>query len=175
MPIINTISAIKKSLFKEKIGSSPEDLVYVGDQDQQIQITLIKYNERSAETIEIKNIEDLKEKFEPDKINWINLDGVGNRDLMKELAGYFKFNDLMTSDIMNTEHHPDAQLFTTLKMVWLTKENDKIQILYEHLSLVLGENYVISFQNKVEGDFVSAFCLTKESCVRRVRIICSIN
>jgi hypothetical protein len=33
MPIINTISAIKKSLFKEKIGSSPEDLVYVGDQD----------------------------------------------------------------------------------------------------------------------------------------------
>ena len=80
MPIINPLSAIKKSLFKKKIGSSPEDLVYVGEQDQQIQITLIKYNEQTEETIEIKNIEELKEKFDPDKINWINLDGVGNRD-----------------------------------------------------------------------------------------------
>jgi magnesium transporter len=161
MPIINPLSAIKKSLFKKKIGSSPEDLVYVGEQDQQIQITLIKYNEQTEETIEIKNIEELKEKFDPDKINWINLDGVGNRDLMKELAVYFKFNDLMTSDIMNTEHHPkseefDSHLFTTLKMVWLTKENDDIQIIHEHLSIVLGENYVLSFQDKVEGDVFSS-------------------
>ncbi len=161
MPIINPLSAIKKSLFKRKIGSSPEDLVYIGDQDQQIQITLIKYNGQTAETIEIKNIEDLKEKFEKDKINWINLDGVGNRDTMKELAEYFKFNELMTSDIMNTEHHPkseefDNQLFTTLKMVWLSKENDDIQLIQEHLSLVLGNNYVISFQDKVEGDVFSS-------------------
>lgn len=157
MPIINPILAIKRSLFKKKIGSSPGDLVYLGDQDQQIQITLIKYNEQTEETIDIKNIEDLKEKFEPDKINWINLDGIGNRDLMKELAGHFKFNDLMTEDIMNTEHHPkseefDEHLFTILKMVWLTKNNDEIDIISEHLSLVLGENYVISFQDKIEGD-----------------------
>ncbi len=160
MPIINPLSAIKKSLFKKKIGSAPEDLVYMGDQDQQIQITLIKYDEQTAESIEIKDIEDLKEEFDQEKINWINLDGVGNSEIMKELGEYFKFNDLMTSDIMNTEHHPkseefDYHLFTILKMLWLTKENNDIQIIHEHLSLVLGKNYVISFQDKVEGDVFS--------------------
>jgi magnesium transporter len=161
MPVINPLSAIKRSLYKKKIGSAPEDLVYLGDQDEEVQITLIKYDEQTAENIEIKNIVDLKEKFEPDKINWINLDGVGNRGMMKELAEYFKFNDLMTSDIMNTEHHPktedfEGQLFTTIKMVWMTKENDDIEIIHEHLSLVLGENYLISFQDKVEGDVFSS-------------------
>ncbi len=161
MSIINPLSAIKKSLFKKKIGSSPEDLVYIGDQDQQIQITLIKYDEQTVESIEIKNTEDLIDKFEPDKINWINLNGVGNRDIMTEIAKYFKFNDLMTEDIMNTEHHPkseefDEHLFTTLKMVWLTKENDDIQIIQEHLTIVLGDNFVISFQDKIEDDVFSS-------------------
>ena len=58
MPVINPLSAIKKSLYKKKIGSAPEDLVYLGDQDEEVQITLIKYDEQTAENIEIKDIVD---------------------------------------------------------------------------------------------------------------------
>ena len=157
MAIVNPISAIKKSLYKHKVGKSPGELVYVGEKDSQTNITLIKYDNQSAETIEIKNLDHLLDCFEPDKINWINLDGVGNKDLMNQLAQHFKFNELMTEDIMNTEHHPksdeyDNHLFSTLKVVWLEKNEEKMQIINEHLSLVLGENYVFSFQDKIEGD-----------------------
>ncbi len=157
MAIINPISAIKKSLYKKKVGNSPGELVYVGEKDTTVNITLIKYDNESTETIEIKDIDHLKECFEPDKINWIDLDGVGDKHLMNQLAQYFSFNELMTEDIMNTEHHPKAEeydkhLFTTIKIVWLEKVQENIQIIDEHLSLVLGKNYVISFQDKVEGD-----------------------
>jgi len=131
--------------------------VYVGEKDSQTNITLIKYDNLTAETIEIKNFDHLLDCAEPDKINWINLDGVGSKDLMYQLAKHFRFNELMTEDIMNTEHHPKAEeydnhLFATVKIVWLEKIEEKIQIISEHLSLVLGDNYVISFQDKVEGD-----------------------
>ena len=157
MAIVNPISAIKKSIYKKKVGNSPGELVYVGEKDTKINITLIKYDNQSAETIEIRNFDHLLECFETNKINWINLDGVGDINLMHQLAQHFKFNELMTEDIMNTEHHPKAEeydkhLFTTVKIVWLEKVEEKIQIISEHLSLVLGHNYVISFQDKVEGD-----------------------
>ena len=157
MAIINPLTAIRKSLYKRKVGKSPGELVYIGEKDTNINITLIKYNKVSTERIEIKDFDHLISCFDPGMINWINLDGVGDTELMNNLAKHFQFNELMTEDIMNTEHHPKSEehenhLFTTLKMVWLEKIEEKIQVINEHLSLVLGKNYVITFQDKVEGD-----------------------
>lgn len=157
MAIINPISLLKKSLYAKKIGSSPGAYIYVGDKPKDVKISMIKYDIESEEVIDIENFEHLKQSFDRNKMNWINLDGVGDVELMKEISSHFSFNGLMTEDIMNTEHLPKSEeyeehLFMTLKMVWLDKHNDNIEIIKEHISLVLGDNYVITFQDSVEGD-----------------------
>jgi magnesium transporter len=157
MAIINPISILKKSLFERKIGTSPGEYIYVGKKLKEVKITLVKYDSDSGETIEIKNFDHLIENLDDHKNNWINLDGVGDVELMTKISLYFKFDKLMAEDIMNTEHLPkseefDEHLFSTLKMVWLEKLHDKVQITKEHVSLVLGKNYVLSFQDSIEGD-----------------------
>jgi len=160
MSIINPISIIKKSFFAKKIGTAPGEYTYVGDNLQDVKIDLIKYDADSEETLDIENFEHLKQSIDYKKINWINLDGIGDVNLMKDIFSHFNFNGLMAEDIMNTEHLPKSEeyknhLFVTLKMVWLDKHNDEVNITKEHISLVLGKNYVISFQDSIEGDVFS--------------------
>ena len=157
MAVINPLSILKKSLFERKIGTSPGEYIYVGKKLKEVKITLVKYDSDSEETIEIKNFDHLIENLDDHKNNWINLDGVGDVELITKISGYFKFDKLMAEDIMNTEHLPkseefDEHLFSTLKMVWLEKLNDQVLITKEHVSLVLGKNYVLSFQDSIEGD-----------------------
>jgi len=157
MTIVNPLSIIKKSLFIKKVGNAPDELVYVGDKEEPVNITLTKYTREKVETLDIKTFEELIKKIDKDKVNWINLDGVGDVELIRKLSEHFKLNELMASDILNTSHHPkseeyDEQLFTTLKMVWLTKNDRDVNITSEHISIVLGDCYVITFQDKVEGD-----------------------
>lgn len=161
MAIINPISLLKKSLFEKKVGTSPGQYIYVGKKTKAVKITLVKYSLDSEETIHIDSFDHLKENLDDRKNNWINLDGVGDTKLMQEISDYFNFNMLMTEDIMNTEHLPkseeyDDHLFITLKMVWLDKQDDEVQMTKEHVSLVLGRYYVISFQDSVEGDVFDA-------------------
>ena len=62
---------------------------------------------------------------------------------------------------MNTDHLPKSDeyenhLFLTLKMMKLKEKNGVYETIEEHLSLVLGNNYVISFQDKAEGDLFNS-------------------
>lgn len=157
MAIINPLSLLKKSRYAKKVGQAPGEYVYVGDKSADVKISLIKYNKDGENSMDIDDIHHLKENMDNSKINWINFDGVGNPALMKEISEHFRFNNLMTEDIMNTEHLPKSEeyenhLFLTLKMVSLDHHNNEVKIIKEHISLVLSDNYVISFQDNVEGD-----------------------
>lgn len=157
MAIINPLSLLKKSRYSKKIGGSPGQYVYVGDKFKEAKITLVKYDLTNEETIQIEDFSHLTKCLDKHKINWVNIDGVGDVELMKEISEYFGFNPLMTEDIMNTEHLPkseeyDQHMFLTLKMVRLDKSNDDIHVISEHVSLVLGDYYVVSFQDNIEGD-----------------------
>ena len=148
---------LKKSRYTDKTGMSPGQIKYVGDKSHNAQITLIKYDESNEEIIQIENFEHLQHNSDNNKNNWINISGISNENLMLEISNHFNFNSLMMEDIMNTEHLPKSaefenHLFITLKMLNLVKDKEDHTIISEHLSLVLGKNYVISFQDNHKGD-----------------------
>jgi magnesium transporter len=174
MAIINPLSLIKKSFYAKKVGKTPGEFIYAGEKKKDVKMTLIKYNEVSEDTIQIDSFEHLLECFEHDKINWINLDGVGDIELMKQFASHFQFSDLMTEDIMNTEHLPKSEvyekhLFFTMKSAWLERIDGKIDVLKEHISFILGKHYVITFQDSVEGDVFNVIRQRIKSNKGRIR------
>jgi magnesium transporter len=148
----------KKSTYTKKIGLPPGQIMYVGEHEQApVKINLIKYNESEVIEKHIEKLEDLGELIDPGYTIWINLDGINDTVIMEQLSNRFNFHPLMTEDIMNTEHFPKSEEFEehhffTLKMVRLNYENGGPSIMSEHLSLVLGSNFVISFQDKMNGD-----------------------
>jgi len=87
-------------------------------------------------------------------VTWINVDGLGNPKRIEELGKCFTIHPLILEDIFNTSQRPkmedqDQYIYLTLKM--LTYPDDVKEIKIEHISMVLGHNFLISFQEDI-GD-----------------------
>jgi magnesium transporter len=120
-------------------------------------LELISYNRESHERIDNIRIDELIKGLNPERINWINMDGMGDVTIIEKLQSHFCFDALTLDDVIN-DQRPKAEeyedyLFFTLKMLYRI-EGEKID--YEQISFILGVNYLISFQEK-EGDLFDSF------------------
>ncbi len=125
--------------------------------DEKVILELIAYNREQHERTNNIPIDELLKKIDPNKVNWINMDGMGDLTIVEKLQSHFCFDALTLDDVINDQRPKseeyDDYLFFTLKMLYRI-EGDKID--YEQISFILGTNYLISFQEK-EGDLFDAF------------------
>ncbi len=140
---------------KKKLGMPPGSLVYMGDsKESHVSISLIEYNESSFQEKAIENISDLKSVKENENVSWINVCGLNDIKALEEIGSIFEIHPLTLEDILNVYHHPkmdeyENYLFLILKMVSYDNSAGLLDI--EHVCIVLGKNYFITFQEK-EGD-----------------------
>ncbi|SKC86383.1 magnesium/cobalt transporter CorA [Ohtaekwangia koreensis] len=122
-------------------------------------LELISYNRELHDkyTGTYTTVESILNKIQPDRVNWINVDGLNNQDLIEKVQTHFCLHSLLIDDVLS-DQRPKAEefddyLFFTLKMLYRI---DGTAIDYEQISFVLGKNYLISFQEK-EGDWFDGF------------------
>jgi magnesium transporter len=120
-------------------------------------LELISYNRDSFVKYEGLSAEELCLKLQDDHINWLNVDGLYNQDIIDTIQAKFNLHPLLIEDVLS-DQRPKAEefenyFFFTLKMLYKI-EGPKID--YEQISFVLGKNYLITFQEK-EGDRFEGF------------------
>jgi magnesium transporter len=120
-------------------------------------LELISYNREKYNKYEAVDPDELLNKLQPDQVNWVNLDGLNNQDIIEKLQSHFCLHTLLIEDVL-ADQRPKAEeyegyLFFTLKMLYRI---EGMQIDYEQVSFVLGNNYLVSFQEK-EGDLFDGF------------------
>jgi len=139
----------------EKAGLPPGTLVHVGEKRVgKVRIRVIDYDESHFEEREVKSIEDCLPFREKPNVTWINIDGVNQLDIIEKIGEHFNIHPLVLEDIVNTGQRPKMEdfvdyIFMTLKMLHYSDEEKETKA--EQVSLILGSNYVISFQEN-EGD-----------------------
>lgn len=144
----------------KKSITSVESPVYVGDMDTaklaKPVISKMVYNAESLVECAL-TIEELA-KFKPDtnKCVWLNVHGVHDADLIKQVGQIFKLHPLVIEDILNTEQRPkidefEDYLFLETRNFYYDKAN--IEASSEQISLVLGKNFLITFQERATGAF----------------------
>ena len=139
----------------KKTGLPPGTLVYEGEKrTDRVHITVIDYDEEHFEEKTVDSAEECFPFRDSSTVTWINVDGLHDTGLIEKLGRHFKIHPLALEDIVNPEQRPkmeeyDGFIFVTLRMLSYDGENDGIG--GEQVSLVLGENFVISFQER-EGD-----------------------
>jgi magnesium transporter len=139
----------------KKAGLPSETLVYTGEKkDEKIRIHVIDYDETHFLETELSTVEACIPYKDKPTVTWINIDGVHNVPMVEKLGDCFGLHRLVMEDIMNTDQRPKTEdygeyLYIVLKMLSSGKNGE---IITEQLSLVLGTNFVLSFQEGVEGD-----------------------
>jgi magnesium transporter len=144
-----------KKFRNSKKNLSPGSSVFTGDKKvDEIVITYFNYDEQQFEEKRIENIDELKNLKEKAKTLWVNLAGMHDVTIIEKVCEIFGVHSLMIEDILNVNHSPkieehDNFLFLILKMINFEKAQYELNI--EQLSLILGKNYVITFQENI-GD-----------------------
>jgi magnesium transporter len=92
-----------------------------------------------------------------DGVTWINIEGVHNVELIKQFGECYGLHPLVLEDIVNTTQRPKIEdygdyIFIVIRMISLKGQS----IETEQVSLILGPNYVISFQEGIAGDTFAA-------------------
>lgn len=142
----------------QKAGLPPGTLVHIGERKaEKVRISIIDYDATQLEEKEAETIEECFPFKDKPTVTWINIDGLHQVDIIEKLGSRYNLHPLLLEDILNTEQRPKMEdfgdhLFFVLKMLDFG-ENGVIE--GEQLSLVLGPNYVISFQEH-EGDIFDA-------------------
>ncbi len=144
---------IKKS--SKKAGLPPGALVHIGEKKtEKAKITIIDYDEEQFQEKEAKKVEECFPFKEKPTVTWINVDGIHQVEVIEKLGKYFEVHPLVLEDILNTAQRPKMEdfenyLFIVLKMFHYDEKASEIQA--EQVSIILGSNFVISFQER-EGD-----------------------
>ena len=119
-----------------------------------IKITVIDYDATRYEEHETTCVEDCFPFRDTDSVTWINIDGLGDQEIIRKIGEQFSIHPLILEDIQNTGQRPTVEdlegyIYLTLKMLQYQEKSHEIEI--EHVTLIIGARYVISFQENV-GD-----------------------
>ncbi len=138
----------KKRLSK-KVGLPPGSRVYTGSKTGDTMINMLVYTEDEFQEFENISVEQAIKEQKENATNWIIVKGFNDPDNLGKLGDHFGIHPLIMEDIFNVDHMPkvedlDKSLFITLKnLIWNEKEQT---IESEHISLYLGLNVLISFE-----------------------------
>ena len=139
----------------KKAGLPPGTLIHIGEKKAEtVRITLIDYDEQNFQERQVKKIEECFPFKVTPTVTWVNIDGIHQIDIIEKIGKHFDLHHLILEDILNTTQRPkfedyESHIFIVLKM--LRYADDKQQVQSEQVSLVLGPNFVISFQESI-GD-----------------------
>jgi magnesium transporter len=117
--------------------------------------TVYTFDETSAEIFKTKSVKDCFIPYEGlDKVIWINVDGIRKKDV-RRLCSHFNVHNLLVNDIVSVGQRSkideiDEHFFTLIPML---SYNEALQTVEkEQLSILLGKNYVITFQSENQRD-----------------------
>ena len=155
--------ARKKTATRKKVihprgqpGLAPGSLVYTGDKAPLTpRVTMLDYDEHRVVEKELLRVDDCIPFKDAQTVTWINVDSVTVPGLLESFGRVMGFHALMLEDILNTDQRPKFEdygnyIYIVVKMLDHDARKGEIEI--EQLSLILGPNYVISFQERA-GDF----------------------
>jgi magnesium transporter len=138
-----------------KSGLPPGTLVHIGEKiDREIKITVTDYSEALCEEKELKALKECFYHTDPSIISWINVEGLHDIEVIQQVGECEGLHPLVLEDILNTDQRPKLEdfgeyIYIVLKML---RKGEGSDIATEQVSLILGVNFVISFQEGIKGD-----------------------
>ena len=147
---------MRKIKYKKSRKLQPYTLEYTGNhKETDLEMQLFVYDDDNLCEYADFNSSDLKNHIDPQKTNWLNIHGLNDLDFLKSVGNYFKIDNYLLADILNTTRRTKIEeqqniLFFNIKSLLPTEDFENINS--EQISFFIKEGVLISFQEK-RSDF----------------------
>ncbi|MEZ0245381.1 MAG: magnesium/cobalt transporter CorA [Methylophilaceae bacterium] len=141
----------------KKVGLPPGSLIHIGEvKTKTSELTLFRFNAQQLSETSAKTLAGLDIRTDADEVVWLNVYGLQDSELMSKIGQIFNLHPLVLEDILNTDQRPkldsyDDYLFLVTR--FFSYDKSSLQINSEQVSIVLGHNFVLTFQERPTGSF----------------------
>lgn len=148
---------VGSALFKKRhteIGARPGTLV-IADDAPPPKIRMISYDSEVVTELEITNADELSAAFNRENVTWVDVQGFGDEELIRKIGEIFSIHPLAMEDVVNMPQRPKSEAYDgqVLIITRMVRMKDATEVDMEQVTLVLGENYVLTFQERY-GDIL---------------------
>lgn len=119
-------------------------------------IEIIEYNTEIVKESKVKISKNLNfssmSEIPGGTTRWINIDGKCNKEILDGFSEIFNIHPLVKEDILDNNQRAKIEdygdyLYIVAKMIYFSND----ELIFEHISFILGKNYVLSF-GETKGD-----------------------
>lgn len=140
-----------------KSGLPPGSLVHLGERKiERAAITLIEYGPDAFEERQFESVAASRAFTPAQPVVWLNVYGLHEPEVMAEIGRRFGLHPLVLEDILNTDQRPkldDYGDYLFLVARFLDYDDKTVAVSSEQVSMVVGRNFVITFQERPTGSF----------------------
>jgi len=121
---------------------------------EEIKIFVHDYDNSAFLVKELKSVSESFPFLNSPTITWINLDGLRKKDV-EDLSNHYGIHYLITEDILSMDQRPkmddiNGLIYCVLNMLYFNERDSSVET--EQISIVLGKNFVISYQEDASRD-----------------------
>ena len=142
-----------------KLGYAPGTLVHIGRQrDDRVAVEAFQYGADHVERTIVDDAGTLAAMAGHSGVLWVDVNGIHDTAVVAEVGRQFDLHPLLLEDVVNSHQRPKVEehgphLFLVLKMLQIAEDSRDIEA--EQVSIVLGPNYVLTFQERERDTFES--------------------
>ena len=138
---------------KEILSQNPT-VIPQREEAQQVLVSVFDYDGSSLEEKKLDSVQDTFHYKTNRRISWINIDGLRKADI-EAMATHYGIHPLLVEDILSINQRPkmdeiEGVMFCLLNMLYYNDEKQTVE--FEQISIVLGKDFVISFQEDASRD-----------------------
>jgi magnesium transporter len=124
------------------------------EEARDVRVFVYDYNSTELQQYEFSSIAECYSFRSNENTTWINIDGLRKKDV-ETLAQQYEIHNLIVEDILSINQRPKMDdingiLFCLLNMLYFNDSTTTVE--HEQISIILGKNYVITFQEDAKRD-----------------------
>ncbi|MEQ1501523.1 MAG: magnesium/cobalt transporter CorA [Myxococcota bacterium] len=140
-----------------KVGLPPGSAVYVGTpREGGAHLSAFVYDSHGIVEHTHPTPGEIHDLVKPNRVVWLDCDGVHDVAIVTEICTRFGVHPLALEDVLNTESRPKLDLYengiAVIALDMVAAEGSPCELLREHVTIVAGVGFVLSFQEGTRGD-----------------------
>jgi len=137
----------RKPLTPLPAGAAPGTLV-IDPEAPKPEVRVMAYGPNELVEVDLLDPAEARQYVGKYPVTWINVDGLGDAEAIQVLGEVFGLHPLAQEDVLNIRHRPKLEeysdhIFVMTRMAMLEESFG-----HEQISLFLGSNYVLTFQER---------------------------
>ncbi len=121
---------------------------------EEIKIYVYDFDSSTIDTKQLSGVQSCFHYVDSPKVTWLNVDGLRKNDV-ETICNHYGIHTLIVEDILSLGQRPkmdeiNGLVFCLMNMLYFNEQHSAVET--EQLSLILGKNFVISFQEDASRD-----------------------